>query len=102
MTQREYLLNLTVDGKLDAWTTGHQTFEEGLRRLADGLVVGASAIAEYRSEEGAEDWATDLGQTWWEDLERVPPQARRQVLSRMLVAGIPTPIRYQYTTDDGE
>ena len=94
MTSAEYAVNLTVDGSLTAWQQGAQTFESAMRDLGNGLVVAARVIHEYPRVDGAEEWLTDLSAQWWADLELLPRTAQKIALTRLVVAGVPTPQRF--------
>jgi hypothetical protein len=94
MLTHETLVKLTVDGKLEAWQQGVQSFESAIREMSNGLVVAASALSEYRSVDGAEEWGTELARQWWEDIDQLPMAARKLTLTRMICAGIPEPVPY--------
>jgi len=102
MLDQEYAVKLTVAGQLRAWEEAMSEYTRNLSTAEYALVVAAGAIRSIAVQEGAEGYATDASQEWWNDLETLPRGSRFTVLTRVARAGLDTPIRYQYTTDDGE
>jgi hypothetical protein len=98
MITEEYVVKLTISGKIRVWEEAVQEYTRSLGEVERVLVVAAGAIREIATQPGAEGYATDAGWQWWADLEQLPRGRRFVVLTRLARAGVELPARYTLTS----